>query len=121
MKVPKKILERRRSIRIEEALAFKIGHESYETEATTVNISSHGAMCLVERDIPIMTRLRIGLTIPGGNSAMAKDKVVQAVGVVVRKERDAESGKFYIALYFSKVSPKDQKILDEFIQKHSRE
>lgn len=117
MKIPRRILERRRSVRIEESLPFKIGHENYETEAKTLNISDHGAMCEVERDIPIMTQLKVGLTLPASVSTRAKPQTIRAKGVVVRKAEDAANGKFYIAVYFSDISEKDQKTLQDYIDR----
>ncbi len=118
MRLPKRIEERRRAIRIEQSLAFKIGHEDFEVEATTINVSSHGVLCLVEKDIPLMTQLKVALRVPGSLSSKTPEKIVKAVGVVVRKERDDLSGKFFIAIYFSKITPNQQKILDTFVRKH---
>ena len=117
MKVPKSILERRRAIRIVEILPFKIGHQGYDVQATTCNISSHGAMCVVEKDIPLMTQLNIGFSLPTGSKKSVKGHEVQVRGVVVRKERDASTGKFFIAIYFSDVKPKTQQALNHFIER----
>ncbi len=115
MKTPKPILERRNSIRIDENLPFKIGHQGYDIQATTLNISSHGVMCTVEKDIPIMTQLEVGLSLPGlGKSS--KGKVFQTRGVVVRKEKDPASGHYFIAIFFSEMKPKAREILYEFIE-----
>lgn len=112
MKLPKPIEDRRRSIRIEESLPFKIDHEGYEIEAITVNISSTGAMCLMDRDIPMMTQVQVGFTL--------KDKVIKAKGVIVRKERDPESGKFFVAIFFSDIKEKALEALNHFIQDRLR-
>ncbi len=111
MKTPKSILDRRRSIRIDESLPFKLGHEGYEVEATSLNISYHGAMFLVEKEIKLMTQLSLGITIPHS----PKPHVVVAKGVVVRRDRDEKSGKYLVAVFFSDIKPKDEKILKEFI------
>ena len=112
MKLPKSIEDRRRSIRIEESLPFKIGHEGYEIEATTVNISSTGVMCLVEKDIPMMTQVQFGLSL--------NDKILKAKGVIVRKERDPESGKFFVAIFFSDIKEKALEALITFIHDRLR-
>jgi len=116
VRTPKRILDRRRSVRIEENLPFRIGHEDYETEARTLNISSHGALCVVDRDIPLMTQLKIGLSIPSGTPPRQKEHTIRLKGVVVRKEEDGVTGKFYIAVYFSNISPKDLKTLQDYVE-----
>lgn len=113
MRTPKGVSERRQSARIAESLPFKIGHEGYEIAATTLNISAHGALCVVDRVIPTMTRLKVALTL----SASAKEKVIHATGVVVRNESEPDSGKYTIAVYFSDMTSADQKILNQHIQR----
>lgn len=114
MKIPKRIQERRRAVRIEESLPFKIGHQGYDIQVVTLNISTQGAMCLVDRDIPVMTQLEIGFSLPGFGR-LRKELNLQAKGVVVRKEKDPGTGKFFIAIYFSELKPKAHKLLSEFI------
>ena len=115
MKTPKPVLDRRRSIRIAEKLPFRIGHQNYEAEAHTVNISMNGALCIVEREIPLMTQLKIALTLPPASKS-AKGKALSMKGVVVRKEKDPSAEQFYIAIYFSEIKPNDRKSLEQFIE-----
>lgn len=112
-KIPKSVNERRRSIRIYESLAFKIGHDGFEAEARTVNIGTHGVMCEVDRDIKLMTQLSLSISLPA-NGSSAKARRVSARGVVVRKEPSA-NGKFRIAIFFSDLKPKDAQYLKDFI------
>ncbi len=119
MKTPKRILDRRRSVRIEDALPFKIGHQGYEFEVTSVNISAHGAMFLIEKDLPLMTQLSIALAIPSKTGSKTSKKS-NIKGVVVRKDKDHLSGKFYIAVYFSGIKDSDQKALNAYIAHHAK-
>jgi c-di-GMP-binding flagellar brake protein YcgR len=111
MKTPKKVLERRRAVRIVESLPFKLGHDHFEIEAISLNISATGAMCVVDTDIKLMTQLSLGVSLPNGS----KSQRLVAKGVVVRKDRDPRTGKFLIAVFFSDLKPKDKKLLKEFI------
>ena len=121
MKTPKRILERRRSVRIAEALPFHIGHEDYETQAVMVNLSISGTLCLVDRDIPMMTQLKIALSLPlTGTGGSSKERSVTAKGVVVRKEPYLQNGQFLIAIFFSDMKPADKKTLEQFIQHRLR-
>ena len=119
MKTPKRILERRKSVRVNEALPFRIGHKGFELEAVTVNIGTSGAMCLVDRDIPMMTQLDILLSVPAAGAKGRGSSEMSIKGVVVRKEKDLAREKFYIAIFFSKIFPKDQKLLKKFIDTHA--
>ena len=119
-RIPKPIFERRRWVRIDETLPFKIGHRGYDIQAKTLNISMHGVMCLVDKDIPIMTQLEIALALPASGRSK-KEQKVKAKGVVVRKEKDAASGKFFIAIYFLDISPKTRGILNKFIESRIRQ
>ena len=111
---PKRIQERRRSVRIIETLPFQIGHQGFEIETRTLNLSVHGAMCVVAREIPMMTQLGVVLILPAGRAS--RHKKVRIRGVVVRKEKDPASGKFFLAIYFADMKPEDRKTLEKFIQ-----
>lgn len=114
MRTPKPILERRRSIRLDEKLPFKIGHEDYESEAHTLNVSVNGALCLVERDIPLMTSLKIALSLPA--KGKSRNKIIRIKAAVVRKDKQRPAGPYLVALYFSDISSEDRQALQNFIE-----
>lgn len=115
MKIPKPVMERRRSIRIAEKLPFSIGRQGYEAEAVTMNISSTGVLCLVDKDFPLMTQFKLALTLPG-NGRASKAKVISMKGVLVRKDKDPSSGKHLFAIYFSDIKPADRLFLQKYIE-----
>lgn len=117
MDTPKRILERRRSVRISEPLLFKIGLEGYDIHAITINLSSHGTMCVIDRDIPMMSQVNVGLELPSGKKPHNR-RLLRMKGVVVRKHKDPRTGRFLIAIYFSDIKPDDQKRLESFIGKY---
>jgi c-di-GMP-binding flagellar brake protein YcgR len=114
MKTPKPILERRRSVRLHEALPFKIGHAGYETIAKTVNISPHGALCMVDKNIPLMTQLAVAVTLPVKGAK--RGKTLRIKGVVVRREKDPALDRYFVAIYFSEIKSQDQDTLRRFIE-----
>ena len=114
MRTPKPILERRRSVRVHESLPFKIGSQDYETLATTVNISEHGALCLVDKNVPLMTQLAVALTLPAARGK--KEKAIRMKGVVVRREKDPAANRYFLAIYFSEIKSEDQETLRRFIE-----
>lgn len=115
MRTPKPILDRRRSVRVDEELPFKIGQGDYETQAKTVNISENGALCLVEKNIPLMTQLAVALTIPALDKKTKNGKTLRLKGVVVRREKDPSSEQYFLAIYFSQISAQDREVLSRFI------
>ena len=119
MKIPRAVMERRRSVRIAEKLPFKIGHGEFVTEAVTVNISFCGALCLVRENFPIMTQLKIALSLPDGRKNSRRAKVLLMKGVVVRKEKALADNHFLIAVYFSDIRPVDRQYLQKFIENRS--
>ncbi len=122
MLTPKKILERRGSARIVESLPFKIGHDGYEIEAETVNLSSTGAMCVTDRKLPLMTQLNIGLSLPSANgNGKTGLRQIKIKGVVVRSEKNPLADKYSIGIFFSDMKEADRKILDEFIERRLRQ
>ena len=119
MRTPKPILERRRSVRVHESLPFTIGHDGYETLAQTVNVSLHGALCLVDRNIPLMTQLAVALTLSAAKSvkrSAGRTKTIHMKGVVVRREKDPGSNRYFLAIYFSQIKSEDQEALRRFIE-----
>lgn len=110
MRIPKPISERRRAVRVDTELPFRVAHRSYELEAITVNLSSKGVYFRVEKDIPMMTKLHLAILLPGSSKAL------RAESVVVRKEKDERSGAYFIAAYFSEIKPADRRTLEQFIQ-----
>ena len=119
MRTPKRILERRRSVRIVESFVFKIGRQGYESRALSVNLSAHGVLAIIERDIPLMTQLEIALQLPLPlRKGSERPAPIAIKGVVVRKRRDPRTGRFLIAVYFSSVKASDQKKLEQFIGRY---
>ena len=116
MKTPKPILDRRRSVRLDEELPFKIGHDKYEAEARTVNISEHGALCVVDKNIPLMAQLAVALTLPAQDKKAKSGKILRIKAVVVRREKDPSSEKYLLALFFSQISPENRRALNRFIE-----
>ena len=117
MKTPKPVMERRRSIRIAEKLPFTIGHQDYEEEVVTVNISANGVLCLVKKDFPLMTQFKMALSLPAvGRKGARQGRTIPMKGVVVRKDRDALSKLFLLAIFVSDIKPVDRIFLEKFIE-----
>lgn len=118
METPKRILEKRRSVRIAESFIFKIGHQAYDFQAISINLSSHGVLGIVDRDIPMMSQVKLALQLPAASRKGSTSRTIQMKGVVVRKDRDVRTGRYLVAIYFSTIKPADQKRLEQFISRY---
>ena len=49
--------ERRRAARVPDSLTFKIAYEGYDIICDTLNVSSAGLLCRINRKIPPMTKI----------------------------------------------------------------
>jgi len=113
--------ERRRSPRINYYLPLKISSTDKEVVTETKNISAHGAYCVVDRDVEVMTKLRIIMHVPlVPKKAQKKFHKIECTGVIVRKEplhqpsrREPMTG---IGIFFYEISDRDRKYLDAFIR-----
>ena len=110
MRTPKPISERRRAVRVDAELPIRVAHRGYEAEALTINFSNRGVYFYIDKEIPMMTKLDIGIRLPRSK------KIIRAKGVVVRKEKNETSGGYFIAAYFSDMKPADRNTWEKFIQ-----
>lgn len=82
--------EKRRHPRIKEKLPLKI-HTKYTIISTqTKNISCSGAYCAVDKTIPVMSKVRVAMTIPFSKNDKVLSKKIMCDGVVVRCEAPRE-------------------------------
>ncbi|MFH1281508.1 MAG: PilT/PilU family type 4a pilus ATPase, partial [Candidatus Omnitrophota bacterium] len=112
------ISNRRRETRVFIEIKFKyflMGSDSQDTETilsgVTKNISNAGMLFENSTQIPINTRLKITLLLPG---ALIQDVEVQ--GKVVRLEK-LDSGNFAIGLMFFEISKETQDLINERIER----
>ena len=111
--------ERRKSQRIkDEDLSLKILIGGFDTSTHTINISSSGLYCKVDKEIPLMSRVKLMLMIPdpAKNGREAKD--VEVEGVVVRAHPVIIDGviKHYdIAIFFDSLDSKARDLITGYI------
>ena len=66
-----------------------------------------------------MTQLKMALTLPPISKTSSKKKTVLMKGVVVRKDKDPSTQKYFVAIYFSEIKPEDRQFLQKFIESRS--
>ena len=88
------------------------------SHAESLNVSANGVYFASPTFIPLLTRLRITLELPGeagGKSRVACD------GVVVRTEPETErpdTSEYQVACYFTEISEHDHARLEAYILRH---
>jgi hypothetical protein len=79
----------------------------------TENISAGGALCRVDRYLPLMTKLRVQAELPGGDGGFL------AEAVVVRIEPSQPwpgEGQYRVALFFQGMEEGDREALLEYLE-----
>ena len=113
--------ERRRAPRIKsEELSLKLHTGDFDTVTHTLNISASGLYCKVDRELPLMSRVKLMLMIPGLSSNDAEAKGVEVEGVVVRAHPVIIDGKvkhYDVAIFFDSIEPKIKELITGYIAK----
>jgi len=111
------IQERRKHTRSKKQIPLKIADKAFDIITETVDISPSGIYCRVTRLLPLMSKIAVILVVPAKNSE-TKTKKIRCKGVVVRTEpiilQDTDKAHYNMAIFFTEISKKDQKIIDEY-------
>ena len=117
-------VERRRYPRVKEELQLKLKAEDFDAVAETMNLSCIGAYCQLKKYIPLMTSVKIALTLPDGTQA-TEIQYAECSGVVVRVEKvpspDTTASVFNTAIYFNELAQSEKEKIAKFVERHRRE
>jgi len=96
---------------------IKISNQEFDVVTETKNISGNGAYCSVDKEIPIMTKLRIVILVPLIKRGKKFLKKINCKGVVVRSQPIRNNGKnFYnIGIFFCEIKETHRKVLFSYI------
>ena len=108
--------EKRRHLRVEHSVPLKISSELGDILTETKNLSCSGAYCRVVQRLEPMTKLKVHLLLPLRKNDKVTAKKITCQAVVVRTQ--AVSGQEYYdtAIFFSDITPKDIRTINEFIE-----
>ncbi|OGW75788.1 MAG: hypothetical protein A2Z72_05230 [Omnitrophica bacterium RBG_13_46_9] len=105
----------------DENISLKVKSGDIDIITKSLDISASGVYCKVEKEIPILSRIKIILVVPKPK----KDGVVSAgtakietEGVVVREHPviiDEKIAHYDVAIFFDNISMKDRKAILEYI------
>jgi len=116
------VKERRRYPRIEKTIPLKVSAGNFDLVTQTKNISCNGAYCIMNRTLPLMTKLQITLLLPEKNKKKKENcsLKIKCMGVVVRSQKDTASKKerFKTAIFFEQIREKERGKLEEYIDTH---
>lgn len=111
--------ERRKFPRIEDdSLSVKL--EGFDSITHTLNISPTGVYCKVDKELPLMSRVKLMLIVPDASKDKGAVKNIEVSGIVVREHPVIIDGviKHYdIAIFFEDLSPSDKEIISAYISK----
>lgn len=116
--------ERRKFPRVkDESLSLKLRLDDFDSITHTTNISSSGVYCKIDKELPLMSRVKLMLMIPDPvKDGTLKDLEVD--GVVVRQHPVTIDGviKHYdVAIFFEDLSEKDNDLISKYIKRKSGE
>jgi len=95
------------------AMELKLGE--FDTIIHTLNVSASGVYCKIDREIPLMSRVKLVLMMPGRGK-----ENIEVTGVVVRGHPviiDGETRHYDLAIFFEDITPKDREIIASYISK----
>lgn len=111
--------ERRSFPRLDDdSLSLKL--DGFDSITHTLNISPSGVYCKVDKELPLMSRVRLMLMVPDPSRGKAGVKNLEVSGIVVRQHPVIIDGiiKHYdIAIFFDGLSDKDKNIISAYISK----
>lgn len=109
-------VERRKYPRIEEKIPLKLKDEEFDAITITKNISCSGVFCQVEKNFPLLSKVRVVLLLPAEGKTKAHPIYID--GVVVRREPVKSAAKpncHNIAIFFSKIKRQDRAKISNYI------
>lgn len=117
--------ERRSFPRVrDEGLALKLNLDDSGTITHTLNISASGLYCKVDKEIPLMSRVKLILMLPDASKDDKAPKTIEVDGVVVREHPviiDGITKHYDVAIFFENLSPKNRETLRSYVaSKHKK-
>ena len=111
--------ERRASPRIrDEGLALKLDAGNFDIVTHTLNLSSSGIYCKVQKQIPIMSRVKLVLQLPDISKGGGGLNNISLEGVVVREHPviiDGQVRHYDCAIFFDGLPSKTKEAISDYI------
>ena len=117
--------ERRKFPRIsDDRVALKVKTDKFDTSISqSLNISASGVCCKVDKELPLMSRVKMILMLPSdSDNKNADTNRVETEGVVVREHPVIENGKimhYDAAIFFDNLTRQQSSAIKEYIAKRT--
>lgn len=101
-------------------MSLKLNIGDFDAMTHTLNLSASGIYCKIDREIPLMSRVKLVLMMPDTAKEEKSVKNLEVDGVVVREHPviiDGQTRHYDVAIFFDNLSPKDSEIISEYISK----
>jgi c-di-GMP-binding flagellar brake protein YcgR len=114
------VKEKREYPRLRDAnISLKVKSNNIDIITKSLDISASGVYCKVEKEIPLMSRIKIVLIIPKPKKDTPSPRTVkiETDGVVVREHPVIVDGKiahYDLAIFFDNICAKDREALLEY-------
>jgi len=114
--------ERRRFPRVKNSrIALTLKTDKFDASiSNSLNISASGVCCKVDKEIPLMSRVKIVLMFGSAEgNKKAKPQRIETEGVVVREHPVIENGKvvhYDAAIFFDSLSEQDRNVIKDYIR-----
>ena len=110
----------------DENISLKVRSGDIDIITKSLDISASGVYCKVEKEIPILSRIKVMLILPmaeAGRDVKSKTAKVETDGVVVREHPVIHDGKvqhYDVAIFFDNISARDKKNLLEYVNRKGK-
>ena len=113
--------ERRKFPRLrDETLPLEVKLDDFDSITHTLNISSSGVYCKIDKELPLMSKVKCILMVPDATKDKGPVKSLEVTGIVVRQHPVIVDGtiKHYdAAIFFDDLSAKDKEIISNYISR----
>jgi hypothetical protein len=114
--------ERRKYPRVnDEGLSLKLKLDDFDSITHTMNISSSGVYCKLDKELPLMSRVKLMLMMPdAAREGSLKD--IEVDGIVVRQHPviiDGSIKHYDVAIFFEDLSEKNREAIAGYIKRKS--
>lgn len=113
--------ERRAYPRLKDSrVSLKLQSDQFDsTISQSLDISASGVYCKIDKEVPLMSRVKIILMMPlDPNKRDSKTQKIETEGVVVREHPVIENGKivhYDVAIFFDSLAAKDRETIKEYV------
>lgn len=111
--------ERRKHPRLKDKnISIKLSGDGVNAITQSLDVSASGAYCKVDRKIPVMTCVKITLSLPSAKG-VSGSLTMDLDGVVVREHSVKKDGKvahYDIAIFFNTLMPRERRELMDYIK-----